>query len=121
MTRYHGMGDRNERRYQLFLNPLPFPRLLRPIPNQPLPGIRDKNPGHVLPVQYPAPLPVIGPIPAGPVLSPDGIYLTSSLQRLDETILTLSTSSITVSGTTICNLYSVRENRHNTHRIALWA
>jgi len=58
--------------------PLPIPGLMRiPMPRHMPPlSIGLANPGVPKPAQKPAPLPVIGPIPLGPVPSPNGISLT---------------------------------------------
>jgi hypothetical protein len=52
-----------------FLRPLPPP----PRPKEPKPLPRFIDPGTAKPEQYPAPRPVLGPCPNGPVLSPNGI------------------------------------------------
>jgi len=55
-------------------NPAPKPK-----PRQPLPGMALVNPGAPEPAQNPAALPVMGPYPEGPLLSPPGMMFTSSL------------------------------------------
>ena len=66
-----------------------LPAPAQPIPRpQPTPRPRPKNPrppafvkpGAPKPAQKPAPLPVIGPIPAGPVLFPPGIISPLSIK-----------------------------------------
>ena len=47
----------------------------RPRPKNPPKPSRSANPGRSEPEQYPAPRPVIGPIPVGPILFPLGIFV----------------------------------------------
>lgn len=61
-------------RQNKFPSILPFPH---PRPKPPMPLPRCSLPDVVKPLQNPAPRPVIGPIPIGPVLSPRGINCTS--------------------------------------------